>query len=475
MRKESKDEKLQNELTNEFKNAWTTLDSDQTEEVFKFADEYKSFLDRGKTERECALDILAYAKKHGFIDINLLIKKGTKIKPGAKVYALNRDKAIALFVIGKENLDSGMNIVGTHIDSPRIDLKANPLYEDSEMAFFKTHYYGGIKKYQWTTIPLSLHGVVIDGEGKKKNIVIGEDPGDPVLYITDILPHLAKDQNEKKLAEAIKGEDLNVLCGSIPYGGEKIKNKIKLNILKILNEKYGICEIDFASAELEIVPAGKARDVGLDRGLISSYGHDDRVCTFAGLKGILEIETPDRTAVLFCADKEETGSMGNTGAQSDFFANSVAELIALQAEYSDLLLKRSFSRSKSLSGDVCAPHDPNYPDVTEKSNSGFMGKGLQITKYTGSRGKAGCSDANAEFVAEVSRLFTQKGVVWQVGELGKVDQGGGGTIAFILANANAEVVDCGVPVLSMHAPYEVISKVDLFMAYKGYKEFLKMS
>ena len=474
MSKESKDEKLQNKLTNEFKNVWTTLDSDQTEEVFKFADEYKSFLDRGKTERECALDILAYAEKHGFVDLNLLIKKGTKIKPGAKVYALNRDKAIALFVIGKEGIGSGMNIVGTHIDSPRIDVKANPLYEDSEMAFLKTHYYGGIKKYQWTTIPLALHGVIIDGEGNKKNVVIGEDPGDPVLYITDILPHLAKDQNEKKLAEAIKGEDLNVLCGSIPYGGEKIKNKIKLNILKILNEKYGICEIDLASAELEIVPAGKARDVGLDRALISSYGHDDRVCTFAGLKGILEIDKPERTAVLYCADKEETGSMGNTGAQSDFFPNCVAELIALQADYNDLLLKRTFSRSKVLSGDVCAPHDPNYPDVTEKSNSGYMGRGLQITKYTGSRGKAGCSDANAEFVAEVSRLFTKKDIVWQIGELGKVDQGGGGTIAFILANANAEVVDCGVPVLSMHAPYEVISKVDLFMAYRGYKEFLKM-
>ena len=474
MVKESKDIKLQNELTNEFKNAWSALDSEQTKEVFKFADEYKGFLDRGKTERECALDILDYAKKCGFVDINDLIKKGTKIKPGIKVYALNRGKAIALFVIGKKNIDNGMNIVGSHIDSPRIDLKANPLYEDCDMAFFKTHYYGGIKKYQWATIPLALHGVVIDGKGNKKNVVIGEDPGDPVLYITDLLPHLAKDQNDKKLSEAIKGEDLNVLCGSIPYGGDEVKNKVKLNILKILNEKYGICEIDFTRAELEIVPAGKARDVGLDRALISAYGHDDRVCTFAGLKGILELENPDRTAVLYCADKEEIGSVGNTGAQSDFFANTVAELIALQSEYSDLLLKRAFNKSKSLSADVCAPHDPNYPSVTEKNNTGHIGKGLQITKFTGARGKAGSNDANAEFVAEVTRLFTQKDVVWQIGEMGKVDQGGGGTIAYILANANADVVDCGVPVLSMHAPYEVISKVDLFMAYKGYKEFLKL-
>ncbi|MCP4176358.1 MAG: aminopeptidase [bacterium] len=472
MSKETNDERLQSALANEFKNAWQGLTKDAAKIVFNFADEYKNFLDKGKTERECTKIILKYAKDNGFTDINKLIDSGKKLKPGTKIYATNRDKSIALFVIGKDNIEKGINIVGSHIDSPRIDVKANPLYEDTEMAFLKTHYYGGIKKYQWTAMPLALHGIIIDEDGKKIDVNIGEDRDDPVLYITDILPHLAKDQNDKKLSEAISGEKLNVLIGSIPYGDEKIKDKVKFNILKILNEKYGICEIDLTNAELELVPAGKARDVGLDRGLIVAYGHDDRVCSFAGLKGILEIDTPEKTAVLYCADKEEVGSNGNTGAQSDFLLNTVAELIALQDNYSDLLLRRSLNNTKVLSADVNAPQDPNYPDITDKYNTGYIGKGLQITKYTGARGKSGCSDANAEFIAQVSRLFSKKDVAWQIGELGKVDQGGGGTIAFILANANADVVDCGVPVLSMHAPYEVISKIDLYMAYKGYREFL---
>jgi aspartyl aminopeptidase len=475
MSKKSKDEILQDNLTHEYKNAWTELDDSQTKDVFTFADEYKKFLDRGKIERECTLDILKYAKEHGFADINSLIGKGDRIAPGTKVYALNRDKAIVLFIIGKKGIDKGMNVVVSHLDAPRIDLKVNPLYEDTEMAFFKTHYYGGIKKYQRATIPLAIHGVIFDKDGNKKNIVVGEDSEDPVFYITDILPHLAKDQNEKKIAEAIKGEDLNILCGSIPYGNDKIKEKVKFHILKILNEKYGIREVDFTSAELVIVPAGKARDVGFDRSLISAYGHDDRVCSFAGLKGVLEIENPERTAVLYCADKEEIGSVGNTGAHSDFFANTVAELIALQSDYSDLLLRRTFSNTKVLSADVSAPYDPKFADTTEKGNTAHIGKGVQIMKYTGARGKSGCNDANAEFVTEINKLFTDNNIIWQTGELGKVDQGGGGTIAYILANANADVVDCGVPVLSMHAPYEVISKVDLFMAYRAYKAFLGTS
>ncbi len=473
MTKESKDEKFFAELSNKYKNAWTVLDEKEIITVYDFADEYKCFLDKGKTERECAAEILKYAEQNGYININDLIDKKSVLKPGTKVYALNRNKAVALFVIGGDNIESGMNVVVSHIDAPRIDLKANPLFEDTEMAFLKTHYYGGIRKYQWATIPLALHGVVFDKDGNKKEIVVGEDQDDPVLYITDLLPHLAKDQNEKKLAEAISGEDLNVLCGTRPYGDDKIKEKVKFNLLKILNEKYGITEIDFTNAELEIVPAGKARDVGFDRASVMAYGHDDRICSFAGLKGILETDSPQRTSVMYFADKEEVGSMGNTGAHSDFFANTVAELIALQGDYCDLQLRRALSKTKVLSADVSAPFDPKFGDVTEKNNVGYIGKGVQLVKYTGARGKSGCNDANAEYVAQINKLFTEKEIVWQTGELGKVDQGGGGTIAYILANANADVIDCGVPVLSMHAPFEVISKVDLYMAYRAYKEFFK--
>lgn len=474
MPKKNEYETLQSELTNEFKNAWDQLDSDENERVFDLSEKYKTFLDKGKTERECALEILKAAKKKGFKNIEELIEKGEALEPGTKVYAMNREKAIALFVLGTEPIKSGLNVVGTHIDAPRIDLKANPLYEDSELALMKTHYYGGIKKYQWVTIPLALHGTVIKADGEKINVVIGEDEKDPIFHITDVLPHLGKDQAKKKVGEAITGEGLNIVVGNIPYGDDKIKNKIKLNVLKLLNEKYGIVEKDFINAEFEIVPAGKARDVGFDRGMISAYGHDDRVCSFAALEGVLEIDTPKRMVVAYFADKEEVGSNGNTGAESDFFVNCVAELLALEGDYNDLFLRRALSNTKVLSGDVCAPQDPNFPSVTEKMNTGYMGRGVQITKYTGARGKAGCNDANAEFIAEVSRVFDEHKITWQVGELGKVDQGGGGTIAYILANANAEVVDCGVPVLSMHAPYEVISKVDLYMAYKGYKAFLEI-
>jgi len=464
---------LHKKITFEFKNAWEELSEEENKLVFDIAEEYKNFLDKGKTERECTFEIIKAAKEKGFIDINDLIEKKENLKEGMKLYANNKDKAVALFVIGKEKLEKGMNIIGTHIDSPRLDLKPYPLYEDGGLALFKTHYYGGIKKYQWASIPLSLHGVVIKKSGERVDIVIGEDEGDPVFFISDLLPHLAKDQVEKKMREAITGEGLNLIVGNIPLGDKDIKEKVKFNIMKILNEKYGIDEEDFTVAEIEAVPAGKAKDVGFDRSMISAYGHDDRVCSFGALKSILEIDKCNRTSVALFMDKEEVGSMGNTGMQSRFFENIVAELIALQNnDYNDLLIRRALSNSKIISGDVGAGFDPNYPDVHDKRNAPYMGKGVILVKYTGARGKSGTNDANAEFVSEVRNIFNSNNVTWQIGELGKVDQGGGGTIAYILANYGSEVIDCGVPVLSMHAPHELISKVDLYMAYKGYKSFL---
>lgn len=465
---------LQNQLTHEYKNVWGVIDEAETKLVMNFGEGYKTFLDLGKTERECALEIQRMAEEKGYVDYKSLLDSN-ELKPGTKVYAMNKDKAICLFVIGKDPIETGMNIIGSHIDSPRIDLKPVPLYESSEMAFLKTHYYGGIKKYQWVSTPLAMHGVVITKDGKKVNIVIGEDDNDPVLFITDLLPHLAKDQYAKKIGEAIGGEDLNVLIGSIPHGDEDVKDKFKFNVLRLLNEKYGITEADFVTAEIEIVPAGKAKDVGLDRGLVAAYGHDDRVCAYSSLIALLETEAPNKTAVGMFMDKEEVGSQGNTGSQSSFFNDVVAELINLQvANYSDIYMRRAMNNTKVLSADVGAAYDPNYAGAYEKMNSGYVGKGLQIVKYTGARGKGGCNDANAEFVAEVRKIFDDADVIWQTGELGKVDQGGGGTIAYLLANQNAEVVDCGVPVLCMHGTFEVISKADLYMAYKGYKAFLNV-
>ncbi|MGB3368731.1 MAG: aminopeptidase [Acidaminobacteraceae bacterium] len=469
----SKFEVLKEKVSHDFKNAWEELKEGEKELVFSYSDDYKNFLDAGKTERECTDEIIRLAKEKDYVDVDNIIKNGTKILPGMKLYANNRGKSIILFVIGKEDIASGMNIVGGHIDSPRIDLKPFPLYEDSNMAFLKTHYYGGIKKYQWTAMPLSMHGVLINRAGEKIEISIGEDPSDPIFFITDLLPHLGKDQHAKTLGDGITGEGLNILVGNMPYGDKDTKDKVKLNALRILNEKYGIVEEDFTTAEIEIVPAGKARDVGFDRSLISAYGHDDRVCSFAGVKAILEVEGPTMTSVGMFMDKEEVGSMGNTGSESKYFENIVAELIALQTEnYNDLYIRRSLSNSKVLSADVCAGYDPNYAEAYDKRNSGMIGHGVQLVKYTGSRGKGGCNDANAEFASEVRNVFSDAGVVWQVGELGKVDQGGGGTIAYILANAGAEVIDCGVPMLSMHAPYEIVSKVDAYMTFKAYKAFL---
>ncbi len=464
------DKDLQKQLTKKFHNAWERLKEGELENVFGLSEDYKLFLDKGKIERECTDEIIKQAKAEGFTSIEEVLAKGN-FKSGDKIYAENKGKGVALFVLGSEALDKGMRIVGSHLDAPRLDLKAFPLYEDGGLGMFKTHYYGGIKKYQWVALPLALHGVIFTKNGEKISIVIGEDEQDPVLYITDLLPHLSKDQMEKKMGEGITGEGLNVIIGSIPYRGSDMDEKVKFNILKLLNEKYGIEEEDFTVAELEVVPAGKARDVGIDRSMISAHGHDDRVCSYSALKAVLETENPKYTTVGLFVDKEEVGSMGNTGMQSDFFENVVAELLNVQGITSYLGLRRALSNSKVLSGDVTPGFDPNFPDVLDKRNSAFIGKGVTLTKYTGSKGKSGSNDANSEFLAEVRNIFNSGDVTWQVGELGKVDQGGGGTIAYILANKGAEVVDCGTPMLSMHAPIELISKVDLYMTYKAYKAF----
>ena len=456
------------EIKYEAKNAWELhIKNNSLKDVMTYSKGYKDFLNKSKTERSCAKEIIKQAKENGYISIEEAMSKGS-IKAGDKIYANNKDKGVCLFLIGKNSIERGMRIIGSHIDSPRLDLKANPLYQEANLGLLKTHYYGGIKKYQWLAQPLSLHGVVILKDGKKVEICIGEDDSDPVFCITDILPHLSSDQNQKKMSEAVKGEDLNLLIGSIPTEEQE---GIICNILRILNEKYDMIEEDFLTAELEVVPAGKARDLGLDKSMILSYGHDDRVCTYAAMTSIFDIEESDYTLVTLCADKEEVGSNGNTGMQSRFFENLVAELIELEGSYSDLKIKRALARSKVLSADVSAAYDPNFPSAYDKRNSAYAGNGVVLIKYTGSRGKGGCNDANAEFLAEVRNVFNSENVVWQTGELGKVDQGGGGTIAYMLANYGAEVVDCGVGVLSMHAPYEVISKVDLYETYKGYKAF----
>ncbi|WP_420829634.1 aminopeptidase [Crassaminicella indica] len=461
-------------LSFEFKNGWEQIDQAQQKEVFKLSEEYKTFLDKGKTERECVDEIIKQAEKNGYKNIEDFIDGKEVLKAGAKIYTNNKGKAVALFIIGEQALEKGMHIVGGHIDSPRLDLKPFPLYEDGGLALLKTHYYGGIKKYQWTTIPLALHGVVINKNGEKINIVIGEDDNDPVFFITDLLPHLAKKQNEKKLNEGISGEGLNILIGSIPCDDAEIKERVKYNILKLLNEKYGIEEEDFLTAEIEIVPASKAKDVGLDRSLVGAYGQDDRVCSYTAMKAIFDIKQPKKTAAVLLVDKEEIGSMGNTGMQSRFFENAVAELVAIQnKDFNYLKVRRALANSKVLSADVGAAFDPNFPDVLDKRNAAFIGKGVLVSKYTGARGKSGCNDANAEFLGELRKIFRNDHVLWQIGELGKVDQGGGGTIAYILANYGAEVVDCGVPILSMHAPIEIASKMDIYMAYKAYKAFLK--
>jgi len=476
MDKELKGKELQESLTYKWRNAWKVLDKNEREKVFQLNEEYKEFLDKGKTERESAKEIIRIAKEKGYISLDEIIEKKVKPTPGMKIYANNKDKAVTLFVLGQEKLEKGMNIVGSHLDAPRLDLKQFPLYEEEGLAMLKTHYYGGVKKYQWVTLPLALHGVVINKNGEKIDVVIGEDENDPVFFITDLLPHLAKDQMAKTMAEGITGEGLNVLIGSIPYNDDEITGKVKLNVLKILNEKYGITEEDFTTAEFEVVPAGKSRDVGIDRSMVGGYGQDDRVCAFTSLKAILDVELPNKTAVALFVDKEEIGSVGNTSMESKFFENVVSELVNLTEEnYSELIVKRAMSNSQVLSADTLGGFDPNYPEVLDKKNSPYIGKGLVMVKYTGSRGKGGSNDANSEYIAKIRKIFNDNNVVWQMGELGKVDQGGGGTIAYILANYGMDVVDCGVCLLSVHAPYEIASKVDVYMAIKGYNAFYMMA
>ena len=453
------------------KSAWEKYDEKTLQEVFEFCKGYKNFMSKCKTERECVKETIEIVKKVGFKDLNTIIKNNEILKAGDKVYSVNMDKAVALFVIGEKPMEDGLNILGAHIDSPRLDLKQNPLYEDSELAFLDTHYYGGIKKYQWVTIPLAIHGVVIKKDGTKVSIVIGEDDNDPVVYISDLLVHLSSVQLEKKGNKVVEGEDLNVLIGSIPLKGAE-KEKVKKNILKLLNDKYDIEEEDFMSAELEVVPAGKARDCGLDNSMIMAYGQDDRVCSYSSLKALLEIEETDKTCVCLLVDKEEIGSVGATGMESKFFENTVAEVMDRVGEYSELKLRRVLRNSKMLSSDVSAAYDPNYPSVMEKKNTAYFGYGIVFSKYTGARGKSGCNDANAEYMAELRKIMDKNNISFQTAELGKVDAGGGGTIAYILASYGMEVIDCGVALQNMHAPWEVASKADIYESFRAYKAFL---
>lgn len=464
------DKELYENLSYERKNVYLKLTDEEKNEMNGLCDDYRVFLDGGKTERECTKEVIKIAEEAGFKNIDTF----DSLKAGDKVYKINRDKNIFMAVIGTEDIRKGINIAGAHIDSPRLDLKQNPLYESMDMAFLKTHYYGGIKKYQWPTIPLAIHGVIYDKDGTKKEIVIGESENDPVFVITDLLPHLAQEQMSKKMSEGIEGENLNVLIGGAPIEAEDIKEKVKFSILKILNARYGITENSFISAEIEVVPAHKARNVGLDESFVGAYGQDDRVCAYTTLRGIIDIPAPKRTAVAILVDKEEIGSMGNTGAQSAFMMMAIAEMIEkVNGTCSLTDLNRAITASACLSSDVCAAADPNYPSVLEANNATYAGYGVGIMKYTGARGKAGTSDANAEFVYEIGKLMDDDGVIWQTGELGKVDQGGGGTIAQYVANLNMDVIDCGVPVLSMHSPFEVVAKSDVYMAYRAYKAFYK--
>lgn len=461
----SEAEILKDQLFNKKENGWNFAKN--KEDIFNYADGYINFMNASKTEREIIKSSKKIAESNGFKDIG----EYSSLKVGDKVYYINREKSMYLAVIGKEDIENGINIIGAHGDSPRLDLKPNPIYEDGEFAYFKTHYYGGIKKYQWTTIPLSIHGVIAKTNGEKIEINIGEDESDPIFTITDLLPHLAQDQMEKKLKNGIDGEDLNLLIGSIPYEKD-IPEAVKLNILNILNKKYGIAEVDFLSSEIELVPAMKCKSMGFDESMVAGYGQDDKVCVYTELTALVDMkEVPNRTAVCIISDKEEIGSMGNTGMESHVFDTFMAEILNKLGINKPNLLDKIFCNSKMLSADVDAGFDPIYASVSEKNNAAHLGRGIGLNKYTGSRGKSGASDANAEFVAEVRNIFEKNDVRYQISELGRVDVGGGGTIAYILANKGIDVIDCGVPVLSMHSPYEVTSKFDLYEAYRGYMAF----
>lgn len=461
----------------ERKNAWKKYPEGKRQEIFAFGEKYKKFISDCKTERECVTELKAQAEAAGFEDLKQVLASGRTLQTGDKVYAENMGKLLALFVIGRQPLEKGMNILGAHIDSPRLDLKQVPLYEDTELALLDTHYYGGVKKYQWVTLPLALHGIIVKKDGTKVTVNIGEKDDDPVFGVSDLLIHLSAEQLEKKAAKVIEGENLDVLVGSIPFESEedekKAKEAVKTNVLNILKEQYNIEEEDFLSAEIEVVPAGKARDYGFDRSMIMGYGHDDRVCAYPSFAAVAEAGICEKTSVCLLVDKEEIGSVGATGMESQFFAYMVAEIMNNMGGYDQIVFNRAMTNSKVLSSDVSAAYDPLYASVMEKRNAAYFGNGLVFNKYTGSRGKAGSNDANPEYMAELRRIMEDNNVSFQTSELGKVDQGGGGTIAFILANYNMSVIDSGVPVLNMHAPWEIISKVDLYEAKLGYTAFLK--
>ena len=458
---------LKEKLFDKKESGWKDLDENTKNEVFALSKRYMDFLNVSKTEREFIKNARKMADEHGFRDI----MEFSSLKPGDKVYFVNREKSMYLAIIGEESIENGIHIIGSHVDSPRLDLKPNPLCEEGGLAYFKTHYYGGIKKYQWTTIPLSIHGVLVKANGEKMEVNIGEDENDPIFTITDLLPHLAQAQMEKKLKDGVEGENLSLLVGSIPYDEKECAEQVKLNVLNILNKKYGITEADFTSSELELVPQFKARSLGFDESMVVAYGQDDKVCAFTSLAAMMKLTNVKKTAVCILSDKEEIGSMGNTGMESHMFDFFVSEVLNKLGVNRPNLLDKVFCFSKMLSSDVDAGYDPLYASVSDKHNAGFIGKGISLNKYTGARGKSGASDANAEYVAWVRNVLESNGIKYQVAELGKVDIGGGGTIAYILANKGTDVIDCGVPVLSMHAPYEVTSKFDVFEAYRTYGAF----
>ena len=462
-------EELKKKLFRNQSTGWEEVSEEEKTVIEEVSKSYMDFLNKAKTEREFIKRAKELADANGYKDIMTF----DILKPGDKIYFINRKKSMYLAIIGENSVEDGLHIIGSHVDSPRLDLKPNPLYEDGGLAYFKTHYYGGIKKYQWTTIPLSMHGVIVKTNGEVVEIDIGENEDDPIFTITDLLPHLAQDQMEKKLKNGIDGEDLSLLIGSIPFkdGDKKVPEGVKLNILNILNQKYGVTEKDLTSAEIELVPAFRARTLGLDGSMIAAYGQDDKVCAYTSLHAMMELQNVKNTAVCILSDKEEIGSMGNTGMESHMFDFFISEILNKLGVNKPNLLEKVFCFSKMLSSDVDAGFDPLYASVSDKTNAGYIGRGISLNKYTGSRGKSGASDANAEYVAWVRNVLEKHNIRYQVAELGKVDVGGGGTIAYIIANKGADVIDCGVPVLSMHAPYEVTSKFDVYSAYKTYKAF----
>ena len=458
-------EQLSEKLLSNRKNGILRADEAEIGKADDYNEGYKAFLDAAKTEREAVIETVKQAEAKGFSPY----EKGKKYAAGDKFYFVNREKAVILTVMGKEPVSQGISLAAAHIDSPRLDMKQNPLYEDKEIAYFKTHYYGGIKKYQWPTVPMSLHGVIIRGDGSKVQVRIGEDQGDPVFCISDILPHLADSQYKRPVAQLIRGEELNIIVGSRPFKDDKVSQKVKLNIMAILNEKYGIVEDDLISAELEAVPCFKASDVGFDRSMVGAYGQDDRVCAYAALQAILDTQAPEKTCMTVLTDKEETGSDGNTGLNSSYLPYFINELAAAEGEEGYNVM----SRSQCLSADVNAAYDPTFSEPFEIRNCSQLNYGVVATKFTGSRGKSGTSDASAEFVGKIRKLFDDNGIIWQTGELGKVDGGGGGTVAQYIANLDFDVIDVGVPVLSMHAPFEITSKLDNYMAYRAFVAFFK--